>query len=355
MFNFCKEKDKKIAKLEQRIKELEREKLNEDKILDEINEVLKKFERGLFDISIKSSSNNHKINEILKNLNQALQTNSRLSSQAVEVLIEYGNANYTYNVDVSNLTGKLGSIILGIRALGSSINEILAIIDKTANELNRDMMELSSAATQLSNASNAQAASLEETAAALEEVTSTIANNSENAIKMANISNEVSEVAQKGAKLAKSTYESMESINEQVNLISEAIKVIDQIAFQTNILSLNAAVEAATAGEAGKGFAVVAGEVRNLASRSAEAANEIKKIVETATMKSHNGKEIADQMIKGYENLNNKINEQLEIIKLVSNASKEQKEAIEQINDEMQVLQIKFHKKQIISINYLNI
>ncbi|MFW2608565.1 methyl-accepting chemotaxis protein, partial [Aliarcobacter butzleri] len=89
-----------------------------------------------------------------------------------------------------------------------------------------------------------------------------------------------------------------------VNLINEAIGVIDNIAFQTNILSLNAAVEAATAGEAGKGFAVVAGEVRNLASRSAEAAKEIKAIVENATSKANQGKSIATNMIEGYKELN---------------------------------------------------
>ncbi|WP_226809459.1 methyl-accepting chemotaxis protein, partial [Aliarcobacter butzleri] len=80
-----------------------------------------------------------------------------------------------------------------------------------------------------------------------------------------------------------------EDITKQVNAINEAIGVIDNIAFQTNILSLNAAVEAATAGEAGKGFAVVAQEVRNLASRSAEAAHEIKAIVENATIKANEG------------------------------------------------------------------
>ena len=82
----------------------------------------------------------------------------------------------------------------------------------------------------------------------------------------------------------------MDEINKEVSSINEAIEVIDQIAFQTNILSLNAAVEAATAGEAGKGFAVVAAEVRNLANRSAEAAREIKHIVELASKKAKEGK-----------------------------------------------------------------
>ena len=107
--------------------------------------------------------------------------------------------------------------------------------------------------------------------------------------------------------------------------------VIDQIAFQTNILSLNAAVEAATAGEAGKGFAVVAQEVRNLASRSAEAANEIKALVGTATQKANDGKKISDEMIKGYEELNENITQTISLINDVEAASKEQQTGIEQI------------------------
>jgi methyl-accepting chemotaxis protein len=125
----------------------------------------------------------------------------------------------------------------------------------------------------------------------------------------------------------------MESINNEVNGINDAITVIDQISFLTNILSLNAAVEAATAGEAGKGFAVVAQEVRNLANRSADAANEIKALVHNAREKANNGKNIAQNMINGYEKLNENIDNQMKIIADVTNASKEQQSAIEQIND----------------------
>ena len=118
----------------------------------------------------------------------------------------------------------------------------------------------------------------------------------------------------------------MTEIDKEVNAINEAITVIDQIAFQTNILSLNAAVEAATAGEAGKGFAVVAQEVRNLASRSAEAANEIKTLVQNATTKANDGKSIANQMINGYTELNENISKTIELIKDVEMASKEQQQ-----------------------------
>ena len=133
--------------------------------------------------------------------------------------------------------------------------------------------------------------------------------------------------------LANQTTVAMEEINLHVNSINEAITVIDQIAFQTNILSLNAAVEAATAGEAGRGFAVVAQEVRNLASRSAEAANEIKSIVLSATTKAKEGKDITSKMIEGYNDLNENIVVTTRLIEDVAIASKEQQSAMSQIND----------------------
>ena len=185
----------------------------------------------------------------------------------------------------------------------------------------------------LNTSSNQAAAALEETAAALEEITSTVISNASNVNQMAKYSEQVSISAKKGQELAKSTTTAMDDITNQVNAINEAISVIDQIAFQTNILSLNAAVEAATAGEAGKGFAVVAAEVRNLASRSAEAAREIKAIVGNATSKANQGKAISYEMINGYEELLENITKTTQTIEEIARASKEQEAGITQIND----------------------
>jgi methyl-accepting chemotaxis protein len=208
----------------------------------------------------------------------------------------------------------------------------------TGDSLKENTKVLSNASANLSKSSNKQAASLEETAAALEEITSNIKGNTEASSKMAMLAQNVTASAQNGLTLANQTAKSMDEINTQVSSINEAIEVIDQIAFQTNILSLNAAVEAATAGEAGKGFAVVAAEVRNLASRSAEAAKEIKDIVEQASSKAQAGKQISTKMIEGYDELNSNIKNTIEMIENVANASKEQERGIIQINDAVNAL-----------------
>ena len=253
-----------------------------------------------------------------------------------KILEEYSNLNYIPTLKMKDNDEKGGvfeRLVVGINTLQTSITQML--IDNKTNGLTLDASSdiLLVNVDKLNQSSNEAAASLEETAAAIEQITSNVRNNTENIAKMAKLSTEVTNSANQGEKLANQTTQAMDEINNQVNLINEAITVIDQIAFQTNILSLNAAVEAATAGEAGKGFAVVAQEVRNLASRSAEAAKEIKSIVENATSKANHGKEIADHMIDGYKQLNENISQTINLISDIQNASKEQLLGIEQIND----------------------
>ncbi|MCT7445625.1 HAMP domain-containing methyl-accepting chemotaxis protein [Aliarcobacter skirrowii] len=224
-------------------------------------------------------------------------------------------------------------IAVAMNELGDEISALLRQSYSTGLNLELASNELLNNVEVLNQSSNAAAASLEETAAALEEITSTVISNANNVELMSKFSNEVSNSAKKGQALANQTTTAMDEINSQVNKINEAISVIDNIAFQTNILSLNAAVEAATAGEAGKGFAVVAQEVRNLASRSAEAAREIKLIVENATLKANEGKNISFEMIEGYTELLENIDKQTQTINEIALASKEQEAGITQIND----------------------
>ncbi|MGJ0319569.1 HAMP domain-containing methyl-accepting chemotaxis protein [Aliarcobacter cryaerophilus] len=242
-------------------------------------------------------------------------------------------------------------IAVAMNELGDEISALLRQSYGTGLMLENSSQELLENVNILNQSSNAAAASLEETAAALEEITSTVISNANNVELMTRFSDEVSNSAKKGQQLANQTTNAMDEINNQVNRINEAIAVIDQIAFQTNILSLNAAVEAATAGEAGKGFAVVAQEVRNLASRSAEAAKEIKNIVENATSKANEGKNISFEMIQGYTELLENIEKQSQTINEIATASKEQQAGITQINDAVTGLDQQTQKNANIAAN----
>ena len=302
--------------------------------IQEAKSVIGKVNAGLFNVTIQTRANSDAVNALTFEINNMIITTKDNLTHLANALLEYGNAKFDHEIShIEGITGLIGSILSGIKTTSSTVSEILALIDNSNKQINKHATELNDSSTILSNAANNQAAALEEVAAAMEEITSTVKQSSQNATKMASLALNVTKSSLSGKNLAHQTSSSMDEIVEQVNAINEAINIINQIAFQTNILSLNAAVEAATAGEAGKGFAVVAGEVRNLANRSAEAAKEIKTIVENAIDKANNGKIIATQMINGYISLDQNISETTNLINEVAHASKEQELAMSQIND----------------------
>ena len=305
------------------------------KVVLEIDDIMGKISNGFFGYTIKAEGATGEVEMLRKNINLMLDETKIKFHNLTKVLDKFAQSEFNYtltNDEREGISGEMGTLMTASQLLGENISGLMAMISNAGEELSHSTETLTSSAKILSKSSNEQATSLEETAASLEDITNNIKNSSQNVAKMSSLSHEVTNSANAGKNLANKTAVSMDEINKNVTAINESISVIDQIAFQTNILSLNAAVEAATAGEAGKGFAVVAQEVRNLASRSADAANEIKDLVGNATIKAGEGKQIADEMIIEYEELNSKITQTKEMIEFVATSSKEQEEGITQIN-----------------------
>jgi len=302
------------------------------KVIDAVKKAIDIAKTGIMKQTIKESTQNEGIEELKNGINEVFHiVSSKVDgdlNKISDALTSFQKLDFTHRI-----SGDLGETSKGLNSLANVVNDML--VENKQNGLTLDYSSdiLLKNVDLLNTNSNEAAAALEETAAALEEVTSNISSTTTNIVKMAHLAGTVTQASNEGKALATETTQAMDEINKEVNSINEAITIIDQIAFQTNILSLNAAVEAATAGEAGKGFAVVAQEVRNLATRSADAANEIKKLVQNATAKANNGKQIADKMISGYANLNNNIEQTINLIRDVEMASKEQLGGINQIND----------------------
>jgi len=309
------------------------------KVIGEVVLVMNKLQAGIYKCRVNATSDNFMVRELVKVTNQMIEESGKNINIVKDTLNEYTHDDFRKSIDINPaLKEEMLSVMQSVNLLGDSLR-INAKTNLTNGEtLNSNAVAMSTSVSNVASKANQQAASLEETAAAVEEITSITRNNADNSVKMAKLGELVKNSANKGHDLANETASSMDDINNEVTAINDAITVIDQIAFQTNILSLNAAVEAATAGEAGKGFAVVAQEVRNLASRSAEAANEIKTLVESASAKANEGKKISTDMISGYETLNSHIGETITIIEDVSAASREQMTGIEQINDAVTML-----------------
>ncbi len=300
---------------------------------------LDKMQSGDLSFRIKSAAATPQVQTFVNAVNSTMDMQQELFKEILKVLNQYTHYNYKNPINShEKITGEYKELIDGINTLKDSIVFMLEGNKEQSAILKQNSKLLLQNVNTLSKNSNSSSVSLEETSAAVEEITINIKNSSRNINQMAGFSRDLIKVAQNGQDLANKTTQSMNEINMEVQEINEAIKVIDQIAFQTNILSLNAAVEAATAGEAGKGFAVVAGEVRNLASRSAEAANEIKKLVQNASFKADNGKKISNNMINGYSELSEKINQTINLINEIEISSKEQRERIIQINETLSSL-----------------
>lgn len=227
----------------------------------------------------------------------------------------------------------LGYLFLGFYlSLMNSVSHVSNELSDVAHEVHNDTDSLRRDVERLAADNDELAASVQETAATIEEMTSMVQQNTNNTKIAKDLANQTKQSSHTGAVKMAEMVSSMNEIKNSSTEIAKIINVIDDIAFQTNILSLNAAVEAARAGDAGKGFAVVAEEVRNLAQRSAQAAKNTNTIIEGNIALAEKGVGIAEETNKDLKEINEQIQKVSEIIMEVSAATEEQNIGISQIN-----------------------
>lgn len=228
-----------------------------------------------------------------------------------------------------NEFGRLAGAIITMR--NSLVDSISRVRDATA-KIDIGSRELALGNQTLSSRTESTASSLEQTAASMEQITATVRQNASNAEQAHKMADTVSDIADKGSEMVCYVIEKMRDISGSADSIADILGVIDSIAFQTNILALNASVEAARAGEQGRGFAVVASEVRILASRSADAAKEIRALIAHSRTHVSEGHELANQAGETMDEIAEKIMRMTKLVREISLASHEQSCGIEQVS-----------------------
>lgn len=321
----------------------------DNKVIESTLLVLKDFEEGDLSQRVNIKSSNSSLNELTDLLNKMGRNLESNINNVLDILEQYSAYNYINKIDTSHSKKHLLKLAEGINYLGDSITQMLLENKQNGSTLDLSSNVLIENINILNDNLNNSAASLEETAAALEEITSNTIQNTVNIEEMFEYTEILTDSIKQGKKLSESTESAIDVISEQINAINNSIDMIEQISFQTNILSLNAAVEAATAGEAGKGFAVVAQEVRNLASKSSETTKLIKELVAVAILKANDGKTIAKEMISGYNVVDENISKTVALISQVNSSSMEQKKGIEQVNDAVNLLDRKTQENAVVS------
>ena len=250
---------------------------------------------------------------------------------AANVAKSVGAGNLSTRIDLE--PGDATSLMAQLKSMQENLTKVVTNVRQGSESLATASTEIAQGNNDLSARTESQASALEETAASMEQLGATVKQNADSARQANQLAMSASGVAVKGGEVVAEVVETMRGINESSRKISDIISVIDGIAFQTNILALNAAVEAARAGEQGRGFAVVASEVRSLAGRSAEAAKEIKALINASVERVEHGTALVDQAGATMTEVVSSIRRVTDLMGEISAASNEQSLGVAQVGE----------------------
>ncbi len=309
-----------------------------DIALGEIDMVMAAVARGELDARVNAELPGQ-LNDIKGKLNLSIDAIEAVFSETETVLKSLSEGKL-YRKIHAQFPGRFDMLKSNTNATVEKLNEVVREIKLAAVTVNAGAQDIATGNSSLSARTEQQASNLEETAASMDQITSTVKHTAQNANHANTIATQAKEQAQMGGSVVKQAVTAMGDINQASGRIADIISVIDSIAFQTNLLALNAAVEAARAGEQGKGFAVVAGEVRNLAGRSANAAKEIKRLIDDSVSKVEAGEALVNKSGKTLEDIIKQVENVSSIVSEISTATEQQSSGIGEIHLAIESLQM---------------
>lgn len=301
-----------------------------------LSEILAQFvtdiQNGVFNRQIDGNSiQNPKLRLVAEDLNQ-------ISIQLSEIFakISFAIGEIAFSRFSTGLPGRYegvyrsfqNAINLSMRAM----NELVGQVKFNSTEVTHAIHELSSGVNHFSDMMQQQAAALQQTSATMQEMSETVQDNTQKVTEVHQVSEDVMSMVDSGSEVMDRAVSEMQAIQASGEKIGEITQVIDGLAFQTNLLALNAAVEAARAGDHGRGFAVVAGEVRSLASKSAEAARDIQALIEESVAEINTGTQYVTQAEQGLQEIKSGVSNMSQLVAEVAKTSKEQEAGIQEIN-----------------------
>jgi len=298
--------------------------------VSEVNTVMTAMQKGQYENRVNSEVPGE-LNIMKESINTALDQLEAGMKEINDVMVSQSRGELNKRI-TGQYEGRLDELTKAINTCVIQMSSAIKEVKVTASTVRNAAGEVAQGSESLSERVQSQAASLEETAASIEEMTSTINQSTDLAEQASTLSKNAIQASVEGSEVMSQTVVAMERINEVSVSINDIISLIDTIAFQTNLLALNAAVEAARAGEHGRGFAVVAAEVRNLAGRSAEAAKEIKELIEKTNQEVSNGTNLVKSSGDALADINHKIEKVSIMVTDIAKGSREQAAGIDQIN-----------------------